>query len=201
MNRTEKRGTIQLYNLQSTTMPLLSLNSHNLPPAGTSSYSALGLSGGPAGVGGTSLTHPSMANLGLLDTGTLLGATGLGGLGAGPGAGGITGATSLYGLSGGAAGAIGSSYGPPFLDVASSASYPFTAAALRQASKMKMLDEIDIPLTRYNRSSPCSPIPPSNWGLDEFTDGLSVSMMHNRGGLALGALDLDSEYWSQDFFG
>jgi len=26
------------------------------------------------------------------------------------------------------------------------------------------------------------------------TDGLSVSMMHNRGGLALGALDLDSKY-------
>lgn len=190
LNRTEKRGTIQLYNLQSTTMPLLSLNSHNLPPAGSTSYSALGAGGG------TSLTHPTMANLGLLDTGTLLGSTGLSGLGVGPSVGGITGATSLYGLSGGGGGAggLGSSYGPPFLDVASSASYPFTAAALRQASKMKMLDEIDIPLTRYNRSSPCSPIPPNNWGLDEFTDGLSVSMMHNRGGLALGALDLDSEY-------
>jgi len=175
-------------------MPLLSLNSHNLPPGGSTSYSGLGAGGG------SSLTHPSMANLGLLDTGALLGvgASGLGGLGGmGPGGGGITGATSLYGLSGGGgggAGGLGSSYGPPFLDVASSASYPFTAAALRQASKMKMLDEIDIPLTRYNRSSPCSPIPPSNWGLDEFTDGLSVSMMHNRGGLALGALDLDSEY-------
>ncbi|KAI8044782.1 hypothetical protein M5D96_000954 [Drosophila gunungcola] len=116
---------------QSTTMPLLSLNSHNLPPAGSTSYSALGAGGG------SSLTHPTMANLGLLDTGALLGAAGLSGLGVGPGVGGITGATSLYGLSGGGgtAGALGSSYGPPFLDVASSASYPFTAAALRQASK------------------------------------------------------------------
>lgn len=176
-------------------MPLLSLNSQNLPPGGSTSYSALGLSGagagGLGGVGvGSSLTHPTMSNINMLDTSALLGL--------GPAGGGITGATSLYGLSAGAAGGgLGSSYGPPFMDAASSASYPFTSAALWQASKMKMLDEIDIPLARYgNRSSPCSPIPAlphGSWGLDEFTDGLGVSMMHNRSGLALGALDLDSE--------
>jgi len=85
-------------------MPLLSLNSHNLPPGGSTSYSGLGAGGG------SSLTHPSMANLGLLDTGALLGvgASGLGGLGGmGPGGGGITGATSLYGLSGGGGGGAG----------------------------------------------------------------------------------------------
>ncbi|XP_064550324.1 uncharacterized protein Rbp isoform X11 [Drosophila montana] len=181
-----QRGTIQLYNLQSTTMPLLSLNSHNLPPGGSTSYSALGLSGG-SGMVGSSLTHPTMSNINMLDTSALLGL--------GPVGGGITGATSLYGLSAGAAGALGSSYGPPFMDAASSASYPFTSAALRQATKMKMLDEIDIPLGRYgNRSSPCSPIPMghSSWGLDDFTDGLGASIMHNRSGLALGALDLDT---------
>lgn len=169
-------------------MPLLSLNSHNLPPGGSTSYSALGLSGG-SGVAGSSLTHPTMSNINMLDTSALLGL--------GPTGGGITGATSLYGLSGGATGALGSAYGPPFMDAASSASYPFTSAALRQATKMKMLDEIDIPLTRYgNRSSPCSPIPVghSSWGLDEFTDGLGASLMHNRSGLALGALDLDSKH-------
>lgn len=169
-------------------MPLLSLNSHNLPPGGSTSYSALGLSGG-SGMVGSSLTHPTMSNINMLDTSALLGL--------GPAGGGITGATSLYGLSAGAAGALGSSYGPPFMDAASSASYPFTSAALRQATKMKMLDEIDIPLGRYgNRSSPCSPIPVghSSWGLDEFTDGLGASIMHNRSGLALGALDLDSKY-------
>ncbi|XP_051862419.1 uncharacterized protein LOC117573526 isoform X14 [Drosophila albomicans] len=190
-----QRGTIQLYNLQSTTMPLLSLNAHNMPPGGSTSYSALGLSAGSGvggvGVGGvgSSLTHPTMSNINMLDTSALLGL--------GPAGGGITGATSLYGLSAGAAGGLGSSYGgPPFMDAASSASYPFTSAALRQASKMKMLDEIDIPLARYgNRSSPCSPIPVGphgGWGLDEFTDGLGTSIMHNRSGLALGALDLDT---------
>ncbi|CAD6996230.1 unnamed protein product [Ceratitis capitata] len=180
---------------QSTTMPILSLNAHNIP-TGTSSYSALGLSG--AGTGGvpplgSSLTHPTLGNM--LDTSTLLGTTGLTGLS------GVTGASSLYGLgaSAGISGLSGltaglpNSYPPPFIDVGSSASYPYSTAALRTATKMKMLDEIDIPLTRYgNRSSPCSPIPPSTWGLDEFTDSLSASMLHNRGNLALGALDLET---------
>ncbi|XP_050317259.1 RIMS-binding protein 2 isoform X10 [Bactrocera neohumeralis] len=190
-----QRGTIQLYNLQSTTMPILSLNAHNIP-TGTSSYSALGLSGaGTVGVPslGSSLTHPALGNM--LDTSTLLGTTGLSGLS------GVGGASSLYGLGagpgiGGLSGitsGLPNSYVPPFIDVGSSTSYPYSSAALRTATKMKMLDEIDIPLTRYgNRSSPCSPIPPSTWGLDEFTDGLSASMLHNRGNLALGALDLET---------
>lgn len=189
-------------------MPILSLNSHNMPPTGTSSYSALGLSGTTSGLGanssmvpplGTSLTHH---NLGL-DASTLLGGpsgaglTGLGGLGTG-----LTGTASLYGLgsglgglSGTSVGALGSSaYAPPYIDVgASSASYPFTSSALR-STKMKMLDEIDIPLTRYgNRSSPCSPIPTNTWGLDDFTDSMSASMLHQQNRLALGALDLESK--------
>uniref|UniRef100_A0A1A9VBB6 RIMS-binding protein 2 n=1 Tax=Glossina austeni TaxID=7395 RepID=A0A1A9VBB6_GLOAU len=177
-------------------MPILSLNSHNIP-TGASSYSALGLSGtvtGASGVPplGSSLTHPTLGNV--LDTGTLLGTTtGLSGLGAG-----LAGTSSLYGLGagvGGMGGGLPNAYGPPptFIDVGSAASYPFTSSALRTANKMKMLDEIDIPLTRYgNRSSPCSPIPPSTWGLDEFTDSISASMLHNRCGLALGALDLET---------
>lgn len=178
-------------------MPILSLNAHNIP-TGTSSYSALGLSGaGTVGVPslGSSLTHPALGNM--LDTSTLLGTTGLSGLS------GVGAASSLYGLGagtgiGGLSGltsGLSNSYVPPYIDVGSSASYPYSSAALRTATKMKMLDEIDIPLTRYgNRSSPCSPIPPSTWGLDEFTDSLSASMLHNRGNLALGALDLESEY-------
>lgn len=182
-------------------MPILSLNSHNIP-TGTSSYSALGLSGTGAASGaavaaglphiGSSLTHPPhMA----FDAATLLGTSGLSGLGTG-----LAGASSLYGLGGNVAGGLvgaglPSTYGPPptsYLDIASTASYPFTSAALRNAAKMKMLDEIDIPLTRFGtRSSPCSPIPPSTWGLDEFTDSMSASMLHNRGALALAPLDLE----------
>lgn len=172
-------------------MPILSLNSHNLP-TGTNSYSALGLSGtGPtAGLPplGASLTHPSIPGL---DTSALLGTSGLTGLGTG-----LAGTSSLYGLGSGVSGlapGLQNTFGPPpsFLDVASSASYPFTSAALRNATKMKMLEEIDIPLTRYgNRSSPCSPIPPNTWGLDEFQD----SLMHSRSGLALAPLDLESKY-------
>lgn len=180
-------------------MPILSLNAHNIP-TGTSSYSALGLSGvGTVGVPplGSSLAHSALGNM--LDTSTLLGTTGLSGL---SGLSGVGGASSLYGLSAGAGigglsgltSGLSNSYAPPFIDVGSSASYPYSSAALRTATKMKMLDEIDIPLTRYgNRSSPCSPIPPSTWGLDEFTDSLSASMLHNRGNLTLGALDLESE--------
>lgn len=173
-------------------MPILSLNSHNIP-TGTNSYSALGLSGPGASAGlpplGASLTHPSLG----LDTSALLGGgtSGLSGLGSG-----LAGTASLYGLGSGVSGlaaGMQNTFGPPpsFLDVASSASYPFTSAAIRNATKMKMLDEIDIPLTRYgNRSSPCSPIPPNTWGLDEFQD----SMLHSRSGLALAPLDLESKY-------
>lgn len=180
-------------------MPILSLNSHNIP-TGTSSYSALGLTGTGASAGvpplGASLTHPTLG----LDTGTLLGTAGLSGLGTG-----LAGTTSLYGLGSGV-GSLGtglpSSFGPPppsYLDIGSTASYPFTSAAIRNATKMKMLDEIDIPLTRFgNRSSPCSPIPPSTWGLDEFPDSLSASMMHSRGGLALGPMDMECKYYLEE---
>lgn len=202
----KKRGTIQLYNLQSTTMPILSLNSHNMP-TGATSYSALGLSGASAGVGsgmppgmGSSLTHHTLGNV--MDTSSILG-TGLTGGSGVAGLSGLTGAASLYGLGSGMPGGgmsssvLPNAYAPPYIDVGSGSSYPFTSAALRNASKMKMLDEIDIPLTRYgNRSSPCSPIPPSTWGLDEFTDSMSASMMHTQRGLALGALDLESKFWS-----
>lgn len=177
-------------------MPILSLNSHNIP-TGTSSYSALGLSGTAAGAGvpplGAALNHPTLG----LDSGALLGTSGLSGLGAG-----LAGAASFYGLGPGV-GSIGAglpnTFGPPppsYLDIGSTVSYPFTSAAIRNATKMKMLDEIDIPLTRFgNRSSPCSPIPPSTWGLDEFPDSLSASMMHSRGGLALGPMDMECKYF------
>lgn len=171
-------------------MPILSLNSHNIP-TGTSSYSALGLSGTGTGTVvpplGASLTHPTLG----LDTGTLLGTSGLTGLGSG-----LAGTASLYGLGSGVGGigaGLSSTFGPPpsYLDIGSSVSYPFTSAAIRNATKMKMLDEIEIPLRFGNRSSPCSPIPPSTWGLDEFPDSMSASMMHSRGGLALGPMDLE----------
>lgn len=186
-----------LYNLQSTTIPMLSLHTHSVPSGTSNNYGLLGLSGtGTANVPtmGSTLVHPALGNV--LDTGTLLG-TSAGLTGVGPS---LQGTSSLYGFNAGITG-VGSilpnTYGAPssFIDAGSSASYPFTASALRGAAKLKMLDEMDIPLTRYgNRSSPCSPIPPNTWGLDEFTDSMSASMLHNRYGLALGALDLESKF-------
>lgn len=230
-----------LYNLQSTTMPLLSLNTHGLSTGPMNSYTAgLGASGSgipipppppppPPPTLSSSLLHPSLT--GILDHSALFGGPSVAALaaafGPGPGVGGLPGTSSLYGLGGGgimgclggSGGGLGSGgvgvggmglggigglsgtyVGGPtsFIDAGSSASYPFTTSALRGAAKLKLLDEMDLPpLTRYgaNRSSPCSPIPPGTWALDDFADSISASMLQNRCGLALGALDLDSMYY------
>jgi RIMS-binding protein 2 len=67
------------------------------------------------------------------------------------------------------------------------------------AMKMKPLDDLDL-IGRYgNRAgTPCSPIPPVNWGLDSYSgiDGVNPAFMHHSQNRPLSriGLDLDGEY-------
>lgn len=158
-------------------MPMLSVhNSHNLP-SGSASYT-LGLSTGSssyqAALGG--ILDPTSNVSSVLGSGLTGPAT--------------TGhhSSALYGL-----GLTGTCTYPTAYDlggVGSTSSYSNPYSNLLTATKLKPIDDIDIAIGRYTRSSPCSPIPPNTWGLDEFSEGL---LHTGRPGLALGSLDIDSK--------
>ncbi|KAL5273957.1 BZRAP1 family protein [Megaselia abdita] len=161
---------------QSTTMPMLSVhNSHNLP-SGSASYT-LGLSTGSssyqAALGG--ILDPTSNVSSVLGSGLT-----------GPASSGHH-SSALYGL-----GLAGTSTYPTAYDlggVGSTLSYSNPYSNLLTATKLKPIDDIDIAIGRFTRSSPCSPIPPNTWGLDEFSEGL---LHTGRPGLALGSLDIDT---------
>lgn len=158
-------------------MPMLSVhNSHNLP-SGSASYT-LGLSTGsssyqaPAG----SMLEPTSNVSSVL----IPGQTSSAALGHH--------SSTLYGL-----GLLGPSTYPTPYDlgtVGSTSAYSNPYSNLLTSTKLKPIDDIDIAFGRFTRSSPCSPIPPNTWGLDEFSEGLLNTGRH---GLALGSLDIDSK--------
>lgn len=159
-------------------MPMLSVhNSHNLP-SGSASYT-LGLSTGSSSY--------QAALGGILDPTSNVGSI----LGSGLTGPATTGhhSSALYGL-----GLAGTSTYPTAYDlggVGPTSSYSNPYSNLLTATKLKPIDDIDIAIGRFTRSSPCSPIPPNAWGLDEFSEGL---LHTGRTGLALGSLDIDSKY-------
>lgn len=182
--KTKKRGNIHLYNLQSTTMPMLSIHNTNLP-SGSASYT-LGLNSG------SSSYQPPLG--GIVDLTSLVSSTLGSGLTGPVGTAGTTGqlpSSVLYGP-----GLSGPSTYPTTYDLggatlSSTSSYSNPYSNILTASKLKPIDDIDIGLGRFTRSSPCSPIIPNSWALDEFSEGLLHS---GRTGLPLGSLDIDSEY-------
>lgn len=168
-------------------MPVLSLHNTYSLPSGSASYT-LGLSGAP---NASSYTYPSVGQsataVGL--SSMLGGNSGLSGLGGGhsshllnSGLGGTTGlnlssSNPLSGLSGLTSLGLGynsSSY--------STYTNPLISSG---AMKLKTLDDFEIGINRYNRGgTPCSPIPTTSWGLDNYTsggiDGINPAFMHSH---------------------
>lgn len=205
-------GFISLSNViyfQSSTMPVLSLHNTYSLPSGSASYT-LGLSGAP---GASSYTYPaigqSTTTLGL--NSVLGGATGLSSVGLGPSVGGhssllstglgTTGlnltSTNLGGMRGLDGTSVLTSLG---LGYNTSSYSTYTNPLITSgAMKLKTLDDFDIGISRYNRvGTPCSPIPPSGWGLDSYSgiDGVNPGFMHSQSRplSRLGGLDgLDGE--------
>lgn len=190
---------------QSSTMPVLSLHNTYSLPSGSASYT-LGLSGAP---GASSYTYPAVGQsstaLGL--SSVLGGASGLTSVGLGPSVGGhsslLSSGLGVTGLNltstnlGGGVSAL-TSLG---LGYNTSSYSTYTNPLITSgAMKLKTLDDFDIGISRFNRvglSSPCSPIPPSGWGLDSYgIDGVNPGFMHSQSRplSRLGGLDgLDGE--------
>ncbi|XP_055923694.1 uncharacterized protein LOC129954068 [Eupeodes corollae] len=170
-----QRGTIQLYNLQSTTMPMMSL--HCAHPASSSSYS-LGLSGISVT---SSYMHPNISSV--VDTSAILGNS-LSSTVAPTG-------SASYGITGVIPG-LNNTYSPPFLE-SGAPLLPYSSTI--RSSKPKLLDEVDFSVIRYgNRSSPCSPIPAlSNWGFDDYIENMNSNLMHSQRGIGLGStIDIET---------
>lgn len=170
-------------------MPVLSLHNTYSLPSGSASYT-LGLSGAPVA---SSYTYPTVGSIGIGQTGVgnILG-TGLTGTSCG-----------LLGTSGlGLSSTNQLSNNLPSMGYNPSSSYSTYTnplLAMNMNVKLKPLEDLDIGLAgRYgNRGgTPCSPIPPSTWGLDNYTgiDGVNPAFMHSQRPLSrLGGLDLDSK--------
>lgn len=190
-------------------MPVLSLHNTYSLPSGSASYT-LGLSGAP----GASYTYPAVGQSSTaLGLSSVLGTSGLSGIGLGPSVGGhssllsrglgVTGlnldSTNLGGAS--ALTSLGLGYNT------SSYSTYTNPLITSGAMKLKTLDDFDIGISRFNRvglSSPCSPIPPSGWGLDSYgIDGVNPGFMHSQSRplSRLGGLDgLDGELSQFNYF-
>lgn len=188
-------------------MPVLSLHNTYSLPSGSASYT-LGLSGAP---GASSYTYPAVGQsstaLGL--SSVLGGATGLSSVGLGPSIGGhsslLTGGHGVTGLNLTSTNLVERASGLTSLgglgyNTSSYSTYtnPLITSG---AMKLKTLDDFDIGISRFNRvglSSPCSPIPPSGWGLDSYgIDGVNPGFMHSQSRplSRLGGLDgLDGEF-------
>lgn len=185
-------------------MPVLSLHNTYSLPSGSASYT-LGLSGAP---GASSYTYPSVGQsstaLGL--SSVLGGAAGLSSVGLGPSVGGhssllssglgVTGLNLTSNLGGGASALTSLGLGYNTSSYSTYTNPLITSGAM----KLKTLDDFDIGISRFNRiglSSPCSPIPPSGWGLDSYgIDGINPGFMHSQSRplSRLGGLDgLDGE--------
>lgn len=174
-------------------MPVLSLHNTYSLPSGSASYT-LGLSGAP---NASSYTYPSVGQSATaVGLSSMLGGTsGLSGLGGGhsshllnSGLGGTTGlnlssSNPLSGLSG-----LGGASGLTSLGLGyNSSSYStYTNPLISSgAMKLKTLDDFEIGINRYNRGgTPCSPIPTTSWGLDNYTsggiDGINPAFMHSH---------------------
>uniref|UniRef100_A0A182TW45 RIMS-binding protein 2 n=1 Tax=Anopheles melas TaxID=34690 RepID=A0A182TW45_9DIPT len=171
---------------QSTTMPVLSLHNTHSIPSGSASYT-LGLSVAPVASSYTFPTHSATTGglasvLGTTSGVTGAGVSGLSGLGSGLGTGAGLNLTSTNPLT--------STLGTNLTNYNTSSSYstytnPLLSGTGGISSKlnMKPLDELDL-LTRYGQrgGTPCSPIPPANWGLDSYTgiDGVNPAFMHTQ---------------------
>lgn len=174
-------------------MPVLSLHNTYSLPSGSASYT-LGLSGAP---GASSYTYPTVGSSGVsnvLGTG-LTGTTSVG----------AAGVSSILGTSG-LSGVLGTTTNPltsTTLPLSLSAYNPtssystYTNPLLSSAGmniKLKPLEELELGVGRYGRSgTPCSPIPPTSWGLDSFggIDGVNPAFMHTQ--RPLSRLDLESK--------
>lgn len=59
-----------------------------------------------------------------------------------------------------------------------------SSGVMNMSMKMKPLDDIELSIGKYgNRAgTPCSPIPPTNWGLDSYSgiDGVNPAFMHSQ---------------------
>uniref|UniRef100_A0A182QRU1 RIMS-binding protein 2 n=1 Tax=Anopheles farauti TaxID=69004 RepID=A0A182QRU1_9DIPT len=182
---------------QSTTMPVLSLHNTHSIPSGSASYT-LGLSVAPVASSYTFPTHSATTGglasvLGATSGVTGAGVSGLSGLGSGLGTGTGLNLTSTNPLT--------STLGTNLTNYNTSSSYstytnPLLSGTGGISSKlnMKPLDELDL-LTRYGQrgGTPCSPIPPANWGLDSYTgiDGVNPAFMHTQNRSLIG-MELDA---------
>jgi RIMS-binding protein 2 len=171
-------------------MPVLSLHNTYSLPTGSASYS-LGLSGAPAV---SSYSYPLVGTGGISSVlcpgGGVSSLIGTGLTGTGTGLGGLSSTNPLANLGGYHQPSSYSTYTNPLL--------------ASGAMKMKPLDDLDL-IGRYgNRGgTPCSPIPPVNWGLDSYAgiDGVNPAFMHHSQTRPLSriGLDLDGEYGHRRF--
>lgn len=178
-------------------MPVLSLHNTHSIPSGSASYT-LGLSVAPVASSYTFPTHSATTG-GLA---SVLGTVGTSGVGT-AGVSSLTGLGSGYGTSTGlglsSTNPLTSSLGTNLTNLNTNTSYStYTNPLLSSggiSSKIKPLDELDI-LTRYGQrgGTPCSPIPPNNWGLDSYSgiDGVNPAFMHTQNRSLIG-MELDGK--------
>lgn len=190
-------------------MPVLSLhnNTYATLPSGSASYT-LGLSGAPGGA--SSYTYPSAgisgigasASVGNALGNILGGGTSLGGGGVGTGnyasilgtVGGLSGLGTTNPLSSNLA-----QLGTGFNAGTSYSTYtnPLLSGGVGSINmKMKAYDDLDLLGRSFGTrtgTTPNSPIPPANWGLDSYSaalDGVNPTFMHTH---SRHGLDLDGE--------
>ncbi|XP_050088853.1 uncharacterized protein LOC126573072 isoform X6 [Anopheles aquasalis] len=180
---------------QSSTMPVLSLHNTHSIPSGSASYT-LGLSVAPVASSYTFPTHSATTG-GLA---SVLGTTG-GVTGAGGGVSGLSGLGTGLNLT--STNPLTSTLGTNLSNYNTSSSYstytnPLLSGAtggLSSKLNIKPLDELDL-LARYGQrgGTPCSPIPPANWGLDSYSgiDGVNPAFMHTQNRSLIDRMDLDA---------
>lgn len=189
-------------------MPVLSLhnNTYATLPSGSASYT-LGLSGAPGGT--SSYTYPS-AGLGGIGAsasvgnalGNMLTGTSLGGVGSGN-------YSSILGTVGGLSGLgttnpLSSNMAQFSSNYNTGNSYstytnPLLSGGIGSTNmKIKAYDDLDLLGRSYGTrtgTTPNSPIPPGNWGLDSYAaglDGVNPTFMHTH---SRHGLDLDGEFF------
>lgn len=186
-------------------MPVLSLhnNTYATLPSGSASYT-LGLSGAPGGT--SSFTYPSAGLSGIGTSasvgnalGNMLSGTALGG---GVGTGNYS---SIFGTVGGLSGLgttnpLSSNLSAGYNTGTSYSTYtnPLLSGGVSSINmKMKAYDDLDLLGRSYGTrtgTTPNSPIPPANWGLDSYSaglDGVNPTFMHTH---SRHGLELDGEY-------
>lgn len=182
-------------------MPVLSLHNTYSLPSGSASYT-LGLSGAPVA---SSYTYPTVGSSGI---GNVLG-TGL----TGTSSVGATGVSSMMGTSGLSVLTSNNPLSSTTLPLSLSGYNPsssystYTNPLLTSAGmniKLKPLEELELSVGRYGQraGTPCSPIPPTSWGMDSFSgiDGVNPAFMHTQRPLSRIGLDLESKYWINIFY-